>query len=240
MGLPIDPAQQTAFEIPELPARLREPTVSVPPGTEQRSPPRQRWEHGIEIAAKTRWQRAPQGRNTSSTEHVLRLVFDAVPLQNRPKLLLKTDLAMMRLLILYVSDYRVQARGTHAESAVAFLPGKLSPLFAHPFRGVRFQQKNGFRQRKLGRQVKQQMHMILRAAYRERYHPVILANPGQIRPQSRLPFPGDRFPAFPGTENHVKVVSRKGMGHCAAPFGASCYLNTDLPALARWATLFRP
>jgi hypothetical protein len=74
---------------------------------------------------------------------------------------------------------------------------------------VRFQQKNGFRQRKTGREVKQQMHMILRSAHRQRDHPVILTNPGQIRPQSRLPFPGNRFPALSGTENHVKVISRK-------------------------------
>ena len=45
--------------------------ISVPPGTEQRSPPRKRWEPENETAS------SPGGGDTTSTEHVLRLVFDA-------------------------------------------------------------------------------------------------------------------------------------------------------------------
>ena len=111
------------------------------------------------------WQ-TPRRPETALPKQIFRIVFDAVLRQNRPELFVKTDLSVVRLLILDVSDYGIEIRRAYAESSIPLLPRKFASLLAYPFRGIRFQQKNGFRQRKLWGQVEQEVHMVFRAANR--------------------------------------------------------------------------
>src|ERR1019366_2010434 len=74
---------------------------------------------------------------------------------------------------------------------------------------------------------------------RQGNHFVVLTNPGQVGPQSRLPFFRDGIPAVLGAEDKMPVIPGKGMCHSAAPSGLG--INAlHAPPLPRWATVFRP
>jgi hypothetical protein len=71
------------------------------------------------------------GIGTWLTKDVFRVVGDAVFAEERPKPFLESDLAMLRFLILDVTDDLIEVRCTDAESSVPFLPGKAFSLIAY-------------------------------------------------------------------------------------------------------------
>jgi hypothetical protein len=119
------------------------------------------------------------------------------------------------------------------------LPRRVVSLLGHPFRGIRFQQKDSLGQGKLRRQVKQDVYVVFCPADRHGNHFVVLTNPGQVSPQSRLPFFRNGFAAILGAEDQMDVVPGKGMCHSVAPPGLYG-IALHFPPLPRWATVFRP
>jgi hypothetical protein len=79
--------------------------------------------------------------------------------------------------------------------------------------------------------VQQDVDMVLRPTDRKSNHFVILTNPGQVRPQSRLPFFRDDVAAVLRAEHRMNVVPREGMCQSVAPTGLnlSRYETPPLP-----------
>ncbi len=115
--------------------------------------------------------------------------FDAVPQQQRPKLVFKRMFAAVFGLILDVVDGRFHIRLTDAESAVSILPGEAAfgqSLFVDPLGLKRLERLNGFRQRHGRRQRKHNVGVVVRAADGVHWYLVIAADPAQVVPQTGL------------------------------------------------------
>ncbi len=87
--------------------------------------------------------------------------------------------------------------------------------------------------------MNQNVNVVLRPSNRERNHFMVLTNPGQISPQSRLPLFRNGILAVLGAENQMDMIPGKRMCHSAAPSGLYL-IALQVPPLSRWATIFRP
>src|SRR5262245_21097556 len=135
-------------------------------------------------------------------------------LQQRQELLLETDFAMMRFLVLDVLNQLVQLRHAHAEGAVLFLPAKQTVFregLMHPLRGAALDELERFGNGHRRRQGKQDMHVVLDAADLQCSHFVVTRNAAQEWPEPLTQSRCNERTTFFGAENAVKI--RADVGH---------------------------
>jgi hypothetical protein len=91
------------------------------------------------------------------------------------------------------------------------------------------------------------MYVVLRPTDGHGNHFVVLTNPRQVSPQSRLPFFRNAIAAILGAKNQMDMVPGEGMCQSVAPTGlytiailAPTALALNQVQVPRWATVFRP
>jgi len=99
------------------------------------------------------------------------------------------------------------------------------------------------------------VYVVLRPTNRQGNHFVVLTNPRQVSPQSRLPIFRNGIAPILGAEDQMDVVPGERMCHSVAPSGLytiailapTALVLNEVEGLAlnemkgpRWATVFRP
>src|SRR5215471_20364255 len=104
-------------------------------------------------------------------------------------------------------------------------------------------------QRHGGREMEQDMHMVVRPVDRDRFNSLVMADAGHIGPKLGLYFFRNELVSFFGAEDQVDVDAGKGMGHAVFLRGSTLYspkpnraappglrlFPTAYPPLVRWA-----
>ena len=116
------------------------------------------------------------------------------------------------LLILNVSNCLGRKRSTHAERAIALLPCEVVTLLVGPFGRIRLDSENCLGHSQTGRDLNEEMNVILDSTHGMNKDSESIANTGQVRPHSWLKFFGDGFAAVLGAEHDVNHVLRVGVG----------------------------
>ena len=196
-----------------------------------------------------RRRRGTSGPRIPSTKNKPRIKFHAMLLQQRAKLVGKTHLPVMGILILYIAHYRWNVRRAHTERSIPLLPfdpvrpGLQGFILTNPElqnvsppRRIGFDRCDGLRQRQTRRNLHQQMNVVFHASNGVYNNPMLLANSGRIGPQLGPKFCGNALAPLLGAEHHMNHILRIGMGNVPRP-PARLYLYIKYPAFTRWADL---
>jgi len=165
------------------------------------------------------WERIP---NTSSASrraarilspNILRVVVDAMFLQESKKLRLEIALPMMLLLPCDIRQRSRHLRPPNRNRAISFLPLKCwnSARFVHPAgrSALNLPHCPGHRQGR--RQRQQQVYVVIHPAHAEGLHPMFACNAAHILPQSRLEFRCNDFAPLLGRKNTMKQRTTVGV-----------------------------
>ncbi len=109
--------------------------------------------------------------------------------QEFQKLLLKTLLAMMLLLLLDVRNGLVDMRNTDTERSVSFLPGETAMRWkrlVNPLGGSAFDQLNGFGDGNCGRERQQDVRVVMGPIHNKCLHFVLPGNTTDVWPKVLL------------------------------------------------------
>lgn len=135
-------------------------------------------------------------------------------LQEHLELLVKTLAPVMGGLPLNVAN-RVRDTGdADAECAVTFLPTKIPMVgerLVNPFRGIAFQELDGFRDRKRRRNRNERMNVVFNAADGNRLHLIFPRDTADVRPKTLLQLRSDKFAALLCAENAMQVTTGERM-----------------------------
>jgi hypothetical protein len=147
------------------------------------------------------------------TKNELGIKFHAVFPQESEKFLIEAHFSVMRFLILYVSNDSWSVGGTHAECRIALLPRELMTSIVCPSRGIRFDGEQRLGQGHDGRELDEEMNVVLYAANGMNENPLVFANACRIGPQSRLEFRGNGLAPVLGAEDDMDHVLGVGVRH---------------------------
>lgn len=146
------------------------------------------------------------------------VIFHAVLFEKLQILFLKRFFPVVCFLVVDVGDGFVQLRHADRERAVTFLPREI-PLvgkrFMNPQRRTTLDHLCRLRQRNSGRQRKQNMHMVIRAADGHSLHLVFAGDAAKVSPKPQSDFGCDETSPLFGAENVMDVTTDIGVGHDA-------------------------
>jgi hypothetical protein len=151
-----------------------------------------------------------------SIPQIFLVAFHPILLQERPKLILKRTLCVMRLLAGDVLDQRLQIRRPHRKSSISPLPRELRQrwrLCLKPFRRGRLQLRNQLRDICGARQSNGKMHVVRDTPHAIAFAPGVAHNCSQISMKVGPHRIIENRPAILRTEDHVHQNERKREWH---------------------------
>jgi hypothetical protein len=198
---------------------------SCPPGTAPTALPIPAWSNapgtgaryakGLKARPISAWSIAPR-RHMTSIPQIPLVKFHSIFPEERPQLILKRRLAMMRLLVIDVLDQSIQIRRSYRKRPITTLPRELRQLRRlglEPFGRGCFKSFYQLRQIRRPRQTNREMHMVRYSANAITFAFQIAGNGSQIcikrRPYRTIE---NRFPIF-CTENDVNQNKRERLRH---------------------------
>jgi hypothetical protein len=134
-------------------------------------------------------------------------------LKQGDKLLFKPPLFVMRLLISDVLNDGWDIGTAHAERAITLLPRESVAFPVCPSRRIRFDGENPFGHGQTGRNLDEEMNVVLSAAYGMNEDLDFLANACHLSPEARLKFWGDGLVAIFGAEDDMEHILGVCVGH---------------------------